>query len=542
MSSYTAHKDKFAIDNLPPADQWPEMIFDLPELNYPERLNCAAEILDARIAEGLGDKIAVHGDDHSWTYAELLAWSNRIAHVLTEDMGVVPGNRVLLRSPNNAMLVACWFATVKAGAIAVTTMPMLRAKELGAIVDKGQTKFALCDARLFGDLEAVKAADNALSDVICFGGDARELETRAASKPDTFDNVETASTDVCLFGFTSGTTGQPKATMHFHRDVMSMVHSVSTYLLKTESDEVFCGTPPIAFTFGLGAELVFPLASGCTTVLVETPSPENLFNAIAKYRVTTLFTAPTAYRSVLNMLDQFDISSLRKCVSAGEHLPKATWESWYKATGIKIVDGIGSTEMIHIFISAYGDDIRPGSTGKVVPGYQACVLDRHNRPLPPGEPGRLAIKGPTGCRYLADTRQKNYVSDGWNITGDTYVMDEDGYFWFQARSDDMIISSGYNISGPEVESALLVHEAVQECAVVGSPDDGRGHIVKAFVVLNPGFEASPVMIKTLQDFVKNTVAPYKYPRAIEFVDDLPKTPTGKIQRYRLRQMEEKRSG
>lgn len=538
MTGYTAHSDTFARDHLPARELWPELIFSLPELDYPTRLNCAGEILDARIAAGKGEKIAVHGADASWTYRELQLWANRIAHVLVQDMGLKPGNRVLLRAPNSAMLVACWFAVIKAGGIVVATMPMLREKELGVIIDKARISHAICDQRLATDLKAAEAHGRYLKEIVYFGGDFQQLEGKALKKPADFKNVDTASDDVCLLGFTSGTTGNPKATMHFHRDVMSMVHTVGRHLLKPEEDEIFCGSPPIAFTFGLGAELVFPLYFGCTSVLVESPSQENLFGAIKKYGVTTLFTAPTAYRAVLANLPGHDISTLRKCVSAGEHLPKATFDAWYGATGIKIIDGLGSTEMIHIFISAAGDDIRPGAVGKPLPGYQACVMDRRHRLLPPGKIGRLAVKGPTGCRYLADERQKSYVVNGWNVTGDTARMDADGYFWFEARADDMIISSGYNISGPEVEAALMAHEAVQECAVVGSPDPDRGHIVKAFVILKDGAGNAGDMVKALQNFVKQTVAPYKYPRAIEFVDSLPKTPTGKIQRFRLRKLEE----
>lgn len=544
MSGYTSHVDSFARDNLPPKDLWPEFIFTLPELQYPDRLNAAAEILDWNVANGLADKIAVCGLDATWTYGELQQWANRIAYVLVQDMGLQTGNRVLLRAPNNAMLVASWFAVVKAGGIVVATMPMLRAKELGVILDMAKISHAICDERLADELKAAAETTSetlALKQVVHFGGDRHELENRARKKPANFTNVDTASDDVCLLGFTSGTTGKPKATMHFHRDVMSMVHTVGRHVLKPEPDEVFCGSPPIAFTFGLGAELVFPLYFGCSTVLVESPSQENLFAAIKKYRVTTLFTAPTAYRAVLHNIKDHDISSLRKCISAGEHLPAATWHAWHDATGIRIIDGLGSTEMIHIFIAATGDDIRPGATGKVIPGYQACVMDRKHQPLPPGNIGRLAVKGPTGCRYLGGERQKTYVVNGWNVTGDAYRMDEDGYFWFQARDDDMIISSGYNIAGPEVESALMAHESVLECAVVGAPDEERGSIVKAFIVLKPGVKAYGGLVKEIQDFVKQTVAPYKYPRAIEFVESLPKTPTGKIQRFRLRQLEEQKS-
>ncbi|HYG87942.1 MAG TPA: AMP-binding protein [Azospirillum sp.] len=539
MPDYTAHVDSFARDNLPPRDLWPVMTFDLPELQYPERLNCGVELLDRMVASGLADGPCMLSPTERWTYADLLERANRIARVLTEDMGMVPGNRVLLRSANAPMMVACWFGVMKAGGIAVSTMPLLRAKELCTIVDKAQVTHALCAAPLAEELELARPKCRTLAQVAYFATDAADgLEAHMARKGTDFANVDTAAEDVCMIAFTSGTTGVPKGTMHFHRDVMAAADCFPRSTLKPEPDDVFCGSPPLAFTFGLGGLVIFPMRFGASTLLLPAPSPPVLLaEAIERHRASVCFTSPTGYRAMLPLIPGHDISSLRRCVSAGETLPLPTWQAFYDATGIKIIDGIGSTEMLHIFIASADDDIRPGSTGKPIPGYHACVLDADGNPLPAGEVGRLAVRGPTGCRYLADPRQRSYVENGWNITGDAYVMDEDGYFWFQARSDDMIISSGYNIAGPEVEEALLAHPDVAECAVVGSPDPDRGAIVKAFVVLREGAAHDA---KALQEFVKQTIAPYKYPRAIEFIDSLPRTETGKVQRFKLRQIEEQR--
>jgi 2-aminobenzoate-CoA ligase len=532
---YTAHCDTFARDHLPPQHEWPELIFELPELQYPEQLNCASVLLDDAVCEGHGDRIALRSRHESWTYRELLERSNQIAHVLTGDLGLTAGNRVLLRGCNSPMLVACWFAVLKAGGIAVTTMPMLRAHELAVIARKAKIDHVLCEERLRMEAAAASKETGLLNRMCVYA--SGELEARMAQKPVAFTNVATAADDVSLLAFTSGTTGDPKATMHFHRDVLAMADTVARHLLKTSPDDLYVGSPPLGFTFGLGALLVFPLRFRAAAGLLETPTPDALLSAVESWRATCLFTAPTGYRSMLGLTSKYDLSSLRRCVSAGEPLPKATSDAWFEQTGIRIIDGIGATEMIHIFISAAGDEIRPGATGKPVPGYRACILDAAGKPLPPGSMGRLAVKGPTGCRYLADDRQRNYVQGGWNITGDTYYLDADGYFWFQARADDMIVSAGYNIAGPEVEWALLGHPAVRECAVVGSPDMERGSIVKAFVVLKPEYTPSDELRMALQDFVKQTIAPYKYPRALVFVDALPKTPTGKLQRYVLREQE-----
>ncbi len=523
--------DTFARDRLPPQDQWPRLHFDLPELRYPARLNCATVLLDDAIPEGHGDRPALLTDAGPVTYGELLERANRIANVL-KDAGVAPGHRVLLRGYNGPELYASWLAVMKAGAIAVTTMPMLRAPELGAIIAKARPSLALCDHRLLMELRAAVKAKGEVGTVIAWGGG--DLEGRMERAPDDFTNANTAADDVCLLAFTSGTTGQPKACMHFHRDVLAMADVVGRHLLATAPGDVYAGSPPLGFTFGLGALLVFPLRFRAATVPIEAPAPAAILAAIEKHRVTCLFTAPFAYRALASELDGRDISSLKRCVSAGEFLPKAVSDAWHEKTGIRIIDGIGATEMIHIFISASGAAIRPGATGKPLPGYQACVLDDDGNPLPPGSTGRLAVTGPTGCRYLDDPRQRDYVQNGWNVTGDIYRMDEDGYFWFVARADDMIVSAGYNIAGPEVEWALLAHPAVRECAVIGVPDEERGRVVKACVVLAPGRAGDAALTRELQDFVKGTIAPYKYPRVIEYLEALPKTATGKLQRKALR--------
>ena len=531
----SAHVDTFARDNLPPPEQWPRLLFDRPELCYPERINCGVELLDAAVAEGYGARVAFFSEEGNWTYLALLENVNRICNVLVREQGIVPGNRVLLRGPNCPMLFATWLAVMKAGAVAVTTMPMLRAKELGQIATKAKIEHAVCDAALLAEVTATAAQTGCLRRTLTWGDGALEAAMRRQST--AFANVDTARDDVCMLAFTSGTTGNPKATMHFHRDVLVMADVVGRRLLETAPDDIYAGSPPIGFTFGLGALLVFPLRGRGAAAIVAQPSPDALLAAVQKYRATGLFTAPTLYRALTGMVGRYDLSSLKRAVSAGETLPKATSDAWHAATGIRLIDGIGATEMMHIFISANGAAIRPGATGKALPGYVAAVLDDRGAPLPPGHSGRLAVRGPTGCRYLNDERQRDYVVDGWNVTGDRYHVDADGYFWFEARADDMIVSSGYNIAGPEVEAALIAHEAVKEVAVVGAPDDERGQIVKAYVVLQSGFEAAPALARQLQDFVKATVAPYKYPREIEFTTSLPKTQTGKIQRFVLRQRE-----
>jgi 2-aminobenzoate-CoA ligase len=528
----SGHVDTFARDNLPPQDQWPEFRFTLPELRYPERLNCVTEFVDRWIARE-GERTAIVSPAASWSYAQLAERINRIANTLTRDLGLVPGNRVLLRTPNSPMAIACHLAVIKAGGVVVATMPLLRAKELSYAVSKAKIKLALCDARLADEMEKTRPLARELERIVYW--DNGELETLMAQPGyETFRACDTANDDVCLIAFTSGTTGEPKGTMHFQRDMLASADSYSKYVLQPNRDDRFIGSAPLAFTFGLGGHVLFPFRIGGTSIQLESAPPEVLLPAIAKYEATICFTAPTAYRAMLPKLAEHDISSLRKCVSAGEALPKATFDAWHQATGMKILDGIGATEMMHIFIGAPESEIRAGSTGKVVPGYEARVIDDAGRDVAPGTVGRLAVRGPTGCRYLADARQTKYVQNGWNVTGDTYSMDGEGYFWYQARSDDMIISAGYNIAGPEVESALLLHPAVAECGVVGAPDEERGQIVKAYVVLRAGQSGDAAMTRALQDYVKAAIAPYKYPRAIEYVSALPKTQTGKLQRFELR--------
>jgi 2-aminobenzoate-CoA ligase len=531
--SQTAHVDTFTRDNLPSRASWPEFVFTLPEIHYPSSINCAAQLLDRHVLAGAGSRRCLVTDTETWTYADLLAKSNQVARVLVEEAGLVAGNRVLLRGPNNPWLVAAWFGVLKAGGVAVTTMPLLRAGELRTVADIAEVTLAMCDHRFVADLEA--AAIPGLTTLLYGGNKQDDLTLLAAGKPVQLENVATAADDVCMLAFTSGTTGKPKATMHFHRDILAIADTFSQHVLHPQPDDLFAGSPPLAFTFGLGQAVVFPLRAGAATYLLEQPSPTALLGAVEAHRITVLATAPTAYRAMIPDLRAANVASLRACVSAGETLPRATWEAVHEASGIRLIDGIGSTEMLHIFISAAGDEIRPGSTGRAVPGYVAEVQDADGRPVPEGELGRLAVKGPTGCRYLRGDRQSSYVRDGWNITGDVYAQDANGYFHYQARADDMIISSGYNIAGPEVEEALLRHPDVAETAVIGVPDEDRGMIVKAVVVLRPGAELGAEPAKTLQDFVKSQIAPYKYPRVIEFADALPRTATGKLQRFRLRE-------
>ena len=534
--SPSAHTDTFCRDNLPPADQWPELRFDLPELHYPERLNCAEALLDATVARLGPDRPCLRTPTDTWTYGDLLQRANQAAHVFASDFGLVPGNRVLLRGPNNPWLVAAWFGVLKAGGVAVTTMPLLRAREITALTDLTRPGLAVCDHRFAGELTAAAPGLPAVFyDAAPPAGD--HLASRcAAHDGSSFPAVATAADDVALLAPTSGTTGKPKATMHFHRDLLAIHDTFGRHVLAAGPDDVFAGTPPLGFTFGLGGLVVFPFCVGACSLLLERATPGELADAVAEHGVTALFTAPTMYRALLATGKSGALNGLRRCVSAGEHLPVAVWEDFHRATGIKIIDGIGATELLHIFISAAGDAIRPGATGLVVPGFEAAVLGEDLMPVRDGTIGRLAVRGPTGCRYLADERQRSYVVDGWNLTGDTYIRDSDGYYWYQARTDDMIITSGYNIAGPEVEQALLGHPDVLEAAVVGAPDPERGTIIKAYVVLRDGVPAGPDKAAELQAFTKQVIAPYKYPRAIEFVAALPRTESGKVQRYRLRQL------
>ena len=533
----SGHTDTFARDNLPPSHEWPDFL--LGGFDYPDWLNAGHELTDAMVARGFGDHTALIGNGRIRTYKELADWTNRIAHALVEDYGVKPGNRILIRSANNPAMVAAWLAATKAGAVVVNTMPMLRAGELAKIVDKAEIALALCDTRLMDELVACAKDSRFLEKVIGFDGTANhdaELDRLALRKPVRFECVRTGRDDVALLGFTSGTTGEPKATMHFHRDLLIVADGYAKEVLGVTPDDVFVGSPPLAFTFGLGGLAIFPLRFGAAATLLEQATPPNMIEIIQTYRATVCFTAPTAYRAMLAAMEEgADLSSLRAAVSAGETLPAPVYEAWMKKTGKPMLDGIGSTELLHTFISNRFGDSRPACTGKPVSGYEARIVDDAMNEVPRGTPGKLAVRGPTGCRYLADARQKSYVRDGWNLTGDTFVQDEEGYFHFAARSDDMIISAGYNIAGPEVEAALLAHGDVAECAVIGRPDEARGQIVEAHVVLVSGVARDEATVKRLQDHVKATIAPYKYPRSIVFTDALPKTQTGKIQRFRLRQ-------
>lgn len=533
----TGYKDTFARDRLPPQELLPEIVITLPELNYPERMNCVVELLNQAVGEGDGERIAIRWRGGQWTFAQLLERVDSIAHLLIDVLKLETGNRVLLRGSNDPMMAACWLAVVKAGLIAVATMPLLRAKELAKILIKAEIIAALCDQSLAEEIRLAQTEVPILRHILYFNStdnfSVEHQAERCVRGP--FSACDTAADDICLIAFTSGTSGAPKATMHFHRDILTITDCFPRSILHTQRDEVFCGTAPLGFTFGLGGLLLFPMRYRASTVLLGPINPEALLKAIQDFQATTCFTVPTFYRQMAPLVPKFDVGSLRKAISAGEALPLSTAQLWLDSTGIPLIDGIGSTEMLHVFISASANEIRPGSTGKPIPGYRARVIDSEGRPLSWGEVGRLAVQGPTGCRYLADERQKSYVEDGWNITGDAYLVDEDGYFWHKGRTDDMIITSGYNIAGVEVEEALMKHGAVSECCVVGVPDEKRGQVVKAFVVLRPGYEASEGLVGILQEHVKKTIAPYKYPRAITFRTALPRTETGKLQRFRLRE-------
>jgi len=537
MLGPTAHIDTFARDNLPPPDLQPDYLLD--SFQYPERLNVAVELTDRMVERGFGDHVALIGNGRRRTYKELTDWSNRVAHALVENYGVKPGNRVLIRSANNPAMVACWLAATKAGAVVVNTMPMLRPGELTQIVNQAEIQFALCDTRIMDDLVTCANGNQFLKKVIGFDGTANhdsEMDRIALDKDVRFQAVDTGRDDVALLAFTSGTTGKPKATMHFHRDLLVIADGYAKEVLGVTPDDIFVGSPPLAFTFGLGGLAIFPLRFGATATLLETASPPNMLKIIETYKATICFTAPTAYLAMLKAADEgADISSLRIAVSAGETLPAPVYEKWIAKTGKPILDGIGSTELLHIFITNRQSDMRPAATGRPVGGYEAKVVDADMKEVPRGTIGRLAVRGPSGCRYLADDRQKNYVKGGWNLTGDSFTQDEDGIFHFAARSDDMIISSGYNIAGPEVEAALLSHPDVAECGVIGVPDAERGQIVEAHVVLAAAVEPDALTVKRLQDHVKQVIAPYKYPRSVKFVASLPKTQTGKLQRFRLRE-------
>ena len=537
VTRYSAHVDDFARRNLPPAADWPKLLLS-PGFEYPERLNCATELLDSAVEHrGWGNRVALRGPHGEFSYRLLLTMANRIAHVLVDDLGVLPGNRVLLHGHNHPMMAACWFAILKVGAIGVATMPLLRAKELSEIVNKAEISHALCDELLADALHETAAQCPSLKHVEYFQAtpSGKGLGAGMGNKAETFANVDTAADDVSIIAFSSGTTGAPKGTMHFHRDIVAICDAFPRAVLKPAPDDIFCGTSPLGFTFGLGGLLLFPLRYGASAVLNEKSSPDVLLQTIQDYQATISFSVPTVYRQMTPRAAAFDLTSLRLCVSAGEPLPETTRDGWRRATGIRLIDGIGATEMLHIFISAAADELRSGATGRPIPGYQAQVVDHRGNPLPHGQPGQLAVRGPTGCRYLADSRQQDYVRDGWNITGDIYMMDDDGYFFHRGRVDDLIISAGQNVSGVEIEEVLCAHPAVAECAVIGVADAERGQLIKAFVVLHSGHAPDSGLAVRLQNHVKKSLALFKYPRLIEFRAGLPRTETGKLQRYRLKE-------
>ena len=534
----SAHVDTFTRDNLPARTAWPDLLLTRPEFQYPDYLNAAVELTERMVERGFADSVALIGNGRRRTYKELSDWTNRLAHALVEDFGVKPGNRVLIRSGNNPAMVAAWLAATKVGAVAVNTMPMLRAVELSKIVDKAQIGLALCDSRIADELVACAKDSRFLKKVIGFDGTSNhdaELDRIALNKPVKFAAVATGRDDVALLSFTSGTTGEPKGTMHFHRDLLIMADGYAREILAVTPADVFVGSPPLAFTFGLGGLAVFPLRFGATATLLENASPANMINIIETYKATIAITTPTAYRAMMIAMDEgANLSSLRLAVSAGETLPAPVFEAWTRKTGKPILNGIGATEMLHIFISNRLGEATAGATGRPVSGYEARIVDDDMQEVPDGQVGHLAVRGPTGCRYLADERQTTYVRAGWNLTGDDFSRDSNGVFQFVARADDMIISSGYNIAGPEVEAALLTHADVVECAVIGVPDPERGQIVEAHVVLQPGVAGDAACATRLQDHVKATIAPYKYPRSVKFTAALPKTETGKVQRFKLK--------
>ncbi|MGK4568261.1 AMP-binding protein [Flavobacterium sp. 3HN19-14] len=530
------YEDNFAHDSLPSPDLQPDYIFDGVQFIRPEMLNCVEKLLDSHVNNGHGDAICLRTFEKNWTYNDLYKKANQIAHVLVEDLGLKSGNRVLIRSANNPMMVACWFAVLKAGGIVVATMPLLRAKELTTIIDCAEIAISLCDADLATEMNQVKSSF--LVRTCFYDGSEKnptELDELAKNKPETFANYHSTADSIALIGFTSGTTGLPKMTAHYHKDILNICEAFPVYALQPTPDDIFTGSPPLGFTFGLGGLVLFPMYFGASTFLMEKPSPDLLLKAIAEHKITICFTAPTAYRILTTKVADFDISSLRKCVSAGETLPLKVWKDWNNATGLKIIDGIGATEMLHIFISSNEENMKPGATGVAITGYEARIIDKDGNEVTANTPGRLAVRGITGCKYLNRIeKQLEYVENGWNLTGDIFRQDEDGYFWFVARGDDMIISSGYNIAAIEVESVLLTHEDILECAVVGLADEERGMLVSAHIVLHDKDKASEEMKKDIQRWFKEVAAPYKYPRVINFLDALPKTETGKIQRFKLK--------
>ena len=532
-------QDRFVHDRLPPRSLWPQLVYDRPEFQFPAQLNVIEELLDKAQAKGFGAHPLLRSSRMVLSYADVRQQVDRICRVLVEDLGLAPGNRVLLRGGNSIGLALSWLAVVKAGMIAVATMPLLRASELGDIIDKAEPTVALCDAKLLEELELARKERPVLARVLAFNAENEpgSMDARAARKDGGLAPCPTAADDIAMMAFTSGTTGKPKAAVHTHRDVLAACEAWPRHVLRASPDDIVVGSPPLAFTFGLGGLLLFPMWAGASVYFPDAPyTPDSAVRMIREIGATICYTAPTFYRQMAPLAREYGVGRLRICVSAGEGLPDATRQLWKQATGIELLDGIGATEMFHIFISAAGSDVRPGAIGKVVPGYQAKVVDDDGNEVPRGTVGKLAVIGPTGCKYLDDPRQTSYVKNGWNYPGDAFIEDVEGYFFYQARADDMIITAGYNVGGPEVEDALLRHPAVAECGVIGKPDAARGMIVKAFCVLKPGHAGDAQMVKALQDHVKASIAPFKYPREIEFVAALPRTETGKLQRFKLRQL------
>jgi 2-aminobenzoate-CoA ligase len=527
----THYIDSFSQNNLPSEYLQSNCTFiDLPQFQQPEMLNCVEKLLDNHIAEGSGNNICIRTFDSTWTYQDLYEKSNQIAHFLVNEMGLQSGNRVLMRSANNPLMVACWFAILKAGGIVVATMPLLRSKELKTIIDCAEISHAFCDEKLADEINLTSS--DFLKNIAFFGNET--FEKNLNSKPKTFENYNSNSNDVALIGFTSGTTGLPKMTAHFHKDILNICEAFPQYSLQPTPNDIFTGSPPLGFTFGLGGLVLFPMYFGASTFLIEKPSPDVLLQAIQEFKITICFTAPTAWRVITTKVKDYDISSLRKCVSAGETLPLKVWQDWFDATNLKIIDGIGATEMLHIFISSNEENMKPGATGLPITGYEAKLIDKNGNDLPKNATGKLAVRGITGCKYLnRPEKQKEYVKNGWNITGDIFHQDAEGFYHFVARGDDMIISSGYNIAAIEVESVLISHPEISECAVVGCPDEERGMLVCAYIVLNDTSKKSEEMKHNIQNWFKENAAPYKYPRKIEFIENLPKTETGKIQRFKL---------
>lgn len=539
MTFPSAQTDRYVHDRLPPREQWPEFRYELPELQVPEQVNVVTHLFDAARANGWADRLLLRAPDRTLTYAEAEAEVNRMAEMLMNDFKLETGNRVLLRGSNSVPMALAWLAVVKAGLTVVPTMPLLRAKELGQIIEKARPALAVCEAHLLKEMvPATQDATDRLP-LLVFGDAERPdgMEQRALRHSPDYAGCATAADDIALLAFTSGTTGQPKAVITLHRDIVAYCGTWPRHVLRATPDDIVTGSPPLAFTFGTGGLLIFPMYAGAS---VYFPSgrynPESMVRKMRDNGVTICYTAPTFYRQMAPYAQALGIPSLRICVSAGEALPDSTRQIWKEATGIEMLDGIGGTEMWHIYVSAAGADVRPGAIGKAVPGYEARVVDENDNEVPRGTVGRLAVRGPTGCRYMEDARQAKYVQNGWNHPGDSFIQDEDGYFFYQARDDDMIVTSGYNVGAPEVEDCLMTHPAVAACGVVGKNDEVRGKIIKAFVVLRPDRTANEAMAEELQAYVKNSIAPYKYPREVEFVAELPHTETGKLQRFKLRDM------